>query len=203
MVGDVGHGESLRDLARALAVGVGPSPPPPVTSGAVRRRGELARLAEQPDAPCVLVNAPAGYGKTTMLATLAQHDERPCAWLTLGRGDDDPTSLLARLLLALDSVDPVADVAFEQVLLSEADLESVRLPRLADLLAARADPFLLVLDDAHELRSRRAREIVRTVVEHVPSGSRVARRDPRRRVASGSLGRGPVVASLTSARSIS
>ena len=106
----------------------------PLPAWIVRRQAPIAHLAERPDVPCVLVDAPAGYGKTTILATLADGDERPCAWVTLGRTDDDPTALLAHLLLALDDIQPMGADAFERVLLSDADLATVRLPRFAELL---------------------------------------------------------------------
>jgi LuxR family maltose regulon positive regulatory protein len=170
----VDDGEALRALARLLAPGAGRSSPPPLPRWIVRRQGALARLVGPPDVACILVDAPAGYGKTTILATLADDDERPCAWLTLGRTDDDPTALLAHLLLALDQIEPMATDAFEQVLLSDADLATVRLPRFAKLVERIERPFLLAVDDAHQLATRDACDVIRVLVEHVPPGASVA-----------------------------
>jgi LuxR family maltose regulon positive regulatory protein len=49
-------------------------------------------------APVVLVSAPAGYGKTTLLALWREHDERPFAWVTLDAADNDPVALAASVL---------------------------------------------------------------------------------------------------------
>lgn len=164
----------LRVLARALAPAStsfsAPSPPP----GTVRRTASRARLDERPGAPCLFVSAPVGYGKSTLLTTIAERDDRPCAWLALGRGDDDPTALLARVLLALDSIEPVPNDAFTGILLSDADLVTVRLPRLAELLANRSQQLLLVLDDAHQVGSRESCEVLQVLVDHMPGGSCVA-----------------------------
>ncbi len=165
--------DDLRAFARALAPGGVRVAAPPVPTGIVHRGKAAHRLGDGTTARCVLVTAPAGYGKTTLLASLAEGDERPCAWLTLGRADNDPTSLLARVLLGLDGVERVPDVAFEQIVVSDASLEEVRLPRLVDVLATRS-PFVLVLDDAHLLDAPQACAVVRTLVEHVPDSSRVA-----------------------------
>src|SRR6266498_5920127 len=60
------------------------------------RTGVLSRsrLAEQIELgllrPLVLISAPAGYGKTTLLSTWAANCKYPVAWLTLDQGDNDP-----------------------------------------------------------------------------------------------------------------
>jgi LuxR family transcriptional regulator, maltose regulon positive regulatory protein len=70
---------------------------PPVRSGKVLRSRLLDRLDEGVHHGCrlTLVSAPAGYGKTTLLASwLAQGD--PCAaWLSLDEGDNDPARFWA------------------------------------------------------------------------------------------------------------
>jgi LuxR family maltose regulon positive regulatory protein len=121
----------------------------------------------------VVVVAPAGYGKTTVLAQHAAADDRPACWMTLSDVDNDPPALLAHLLLALESVAKVAPTTFEQVVFSGADLASVLLPRFGAVLADLT-PFLLVIDDVHLLRSRDALRILRVVEERLPRGSRLA-----------------------------
>ena len=62
--------------------------------GQVKRSRLVARLDRGLDARLVLVSAPAGFGKTTLLTEwLAAAADRPrrTAWLSLDRGDNDPT----------------------------------------------------------------------------------------------------------------
>ncbi|MCJ7439850.1 MAG: AAA family ATPase, partial [Acidimicrobiia bacterium] len=153
---------------------------PPLPADTVARERVLDHLAAHPEAHCVLAAAPAGYGKSTTLAGLAARDSRPSAWLALGPADRDPTALIARILLALDALEPLDDHAFKSLLLSAADLTTVRLPRFAALLERR-HPCILVLDDAHVLDTDATREILRALVEHIADGSLVAiaTRDPR------------------------
>ena len=59
-----------------------------------------------------LVQAPTGFGKTTLLAAWcasARHD-RPCAWVSLGPDDNDPFRLWTYLIEALHRVDPAIGV---------------------------------------------------------------------------------------------
>ena len=75
------------------------SPPPPRPGLASRRA--LVERAVDSGARVVAVTAPAGYGKTTLLAEWASTDERPVGWVSLDRFDDDPAALLTLLALSL------------------------------------------------------------------------------------------------------
>src|SRR5512134_2395099 len=56
---------------------------PELPDGLVRRPRLMTRLAEAGRAPLVLLNAPAGFSKSTCLAEWAQADARPFAWLSV------------------------------------------------------------------------------------------------------------------------
>ncbi len=89
----------------------------------------------------MLVTAPAGYAKTSVLTEWAEQDERPFAWVTLDRRDDDATRLLNRLVEAVDGV------------------------------SLKGRPFVLVVDDVHVLRSKGALEaLANTIVGLRPDG---------------------------------
>jgi len=55
----------------------------------------------------VLVSAPAGYGKSTLVAQWCDLDPRASCWVQLGSGDNDPVVLLARVVAALERTAPV------------------------------------------------------------------------------------------------
>jgi len=52
----------------------------------------------------MLVSAPAGYGKTTLLALWREQDARPFAWVSLDAADNDPVAFVSGLLAALEPV---------------------------------------------------------------------------------------------------
>ena len=64
------------------------------------------RLARALDAPVMLVSAPAGFGKTTLLGTWLAAAGRPVAWVSLAERDHRPASFWTYVLLALDRAVP-------------------------------------------------------------------------------------------------
>ena len=77
---------------------------PALYDGYVRRPDLVSRLRQAGDYPLVLIRAPAGYAKTSVLAEWAEQDDRPFAWVSLTSRDDDATRLLNRLVEAVDGV---------------------------------------------------------------------------------------------------
>src|SRR5207245_3625966 len=64
----------------------------------------------------VLLCAPAGYGKTTLLADFAASVSLPCCWYFLERGDNDYVVFLRTLLMSLRQVFPQFGSSLEAVL---------------------------------------------------------------------------------------
>ena len=65
--------------------------PPPARPGLVERAASCGSLLGT-EAPVVVIGAPAGYGKTTLLAQYAAVADRPVAWLSLDAADGDPVA---------------------------------------------------------------------------------------------------------------
>jgi LuxR family maltose regulon positive regulatory protein len=62
--------------------------------------------------PFATVIAPAGYGKTTLLARWAEMDPRPFAWVAFDGQDDDGVPFLRYIAAAIHRVEPVAPAVF-------------------------------------------------------------------------------------------
>jgi LuxR family transcriptional regulator, maltose regulon positive regulatory protein len=138
--------------------------PPRRPGGLVPRARLIRRLAEARDVPVVVVVAPAGYGKTTVLSEWAEQDPRPFAWIRLDAAHDDADTLIASVGDALGAAGQAA---------TPADL--------AACVAAAPDPFVLVLDDVDALRPSDAFEVLQAIAEAMPPGSQLAlaaRREP-------------------------
>jgi LuxR family transcriptional regulator, maltose regulon positive regulatory protein len=144
-------------------------------------RPNLTTRVQQSDATVALVVAPPGYGKTTLVSEVTTTAERPFAWLTITEGDNDPSALLLYLSLALDSVEPLDPETFAALAMSDADLVSIRLPRLGNVLANRSLPFTLVLDDVHLVREPGSVAVLECLADQMPHGSQLVlagRSDP-------------------------
>src|SRR5262252_5876795 len=132
--------------------------PPPVRPGTVDRSPLVERLAQGDPRPVISVAAPAGYGKTTLLAQWAERDGRALAWVSVGEGDNDPKVLLAYVAEALNAVEPVDGRVFDA---------------LASAFRSMSSPVALVLDDVHVLHDLECRAAVSMLADHVPGGSRL------------------------------
>ena len=79
---------------------------PRLRPGMVARPQLVGMLHAALSFPLTLVSAPAGFGKTTLVAAWAQQQPLPVGWLSLDAGDNDPNRFLAYLIAALQTAEP-------------------------------------------------------------------------------------------------
>jgi LuxR family maltose regulon positive regulatory protein len=173
-----GSGSPDRHLLRAQPLDLKLRPPRP-SIRLVERRQVLATLAAT-DAPLVLISAPAGAGKTLALLQWREADGRPFVWITLDESDDDPVVLLRSLVSGLVAVAPVDPALLELLELAVPPVDEQVVPGIVAALE-RAEPFVLVLDDAQCLGAPRCWQVVAALIAARPPGSQMAlgtRRDP-------------------------
>jgi LuxR family transcriptional regulator, maltose regulon positive regulatory protein len=120
---------------------------PPVRSNQIARPRLFDLMNTGLDRALILLSAPAGYGKTTLVSGWLQGIPIPSAWLSLDSGDNDPTRLFQYLFGTLIPLVPgigddlsgmiqaVPPVPFEALINS-----------LVNGLASFSGPLVLVLD---------------------------------------------------------
>jgi LuxR family transcriptional regulator, maltose regulon positive regulatory protein len=146
--------------------------PPPLREGTVSRTALLEFLRPTALATVALIGAPAGYGKTTLLAEVAAGAQRrPFAWLTAEEQDNDPARLIAALSSALVKVGGVDRADFEGLGKPRTSLAAAT-KRLGTALS-QAGPIELAVDDLHLLTSERSITVLETVATHLPPRSRL------------------------------
>ncbi|HEU0180818.1 MAG TPA: AAA family ATPase, partial [Agromyces mariniharenae] len=140
--------------------------PPPRRPGLASRRALIERAAGS-GARVVAVTAPAGYGKTTLLAEwLTAGDEPPprVAWLSLDEGDNDPRRFLAHLVASVD-----AGVETSTLLETSGELPTdAVLTGLVNDLDQLDGTTVLVLDDYHVITEPAVHDAVAFLLEHLP-----------------------------------
>jgi LuxR family maltose regulon positive regulatory protein len=179
--------QALRGIgAKAILVETGDRPSLPfdvvesklhVPSGraeVVPRTALVNRLRAAGAFPIVLVVAPAGYGKTTLLSQWAARDARPFAWISVDERDDDPFVLLKHVAAAIDRVEPIGSHVAEAFARPADSIWEAIVPRLSAELSSRASPFVLVLDGVDVLESTDSVEAIGVLIENIPPGSIVA-----------------------------
>jgi LuxR family maltose regulon positive regulatory protein len=120
----------------------------------------------------VVVDAPAGYGKTTVLAEWARSERRPVGWFTADALDDDPIVLLAYLAAMLSTIGADVELVLEQLAGEAVSAEPI-VDELVRTLTALDEPAVIVLDDLHRVADRQCIAVLTMLVEHVPAHSLV------------------------------
>jgi LuxR family maltose regulon positive regulatory protein len=146
---------------------------PPIRPGIVRRTVLVDRLRAS-NASVVSMTAPAGYGKTTLLAEWAERDRRPFAWVSIDEADGDPVVFLGHVSVALDRVESIDPGVFEAIASPTGISPRRVLSRLGSALTTRTRPFVLVLDDIDGLSEPMVTDVVMTLAGYVPAGSLLA-----------------------------
>lgn len=143
---------------------------PPLREGIVRR-GRLMQLLEQGlRRGLILVSAPAGFGKTTILTELAAHSQASIAWLSLDEGDNDPQRFLLHLAGSLGAIsEGVAEETAQMLEAMPPPPAQLVMTALINALHERASTVILVLDDYHLVRAPEVHEALRFLIDHRPA----------------------------------
>jgi LuxR family transcriptional regulator, maltose regulon positive regulatory protein len=171
--------------------------PPPPRAGLLRRDTLIDRLAASGEVPVIAVVAPAGYGKSTLLAQWSESDPRHFAWLSIDERDNDPSVLLAYIAFALGGASSLGPDVVEALASPGPSLWTVAVPRLGAALAAHSPPFVLVVDDVDRLTESDPADMLVALASHLRGGSqfvlagRTAGRLPIPRILAG--GRGTLI----------
>ena len=143
----------------------------------IERPGLIRRLAWS-RGRVVLLEAPAGYGKSTLAAQwqASMSGRRPFAWLSLDAGDNDPRRLWPQIVLAVQRACP--ELQAEQILQAlgghHPDIAGAVLPGLINELAALTRPVTLVLDGYQVIRNPRCHEQIGALLLHLPASVQIA-----------------------------
>jgi LuxR family maltose regulon positive regulatory protein len=135
----------------------------------VPRAALIARLNEGLSGKLTLISAPAGFGKTTLVADWLQQLERPSAWISLDEGDNDPVRLCAYVLAALHMIEPGTGQRSQAMLQApQPPPQELLLTCLANDVAEIGQQFVLVLDDYHLIEASSIHEAITFLLDHLP-----------------------------------
>ncbi len=138
-------------------------------SDVIPRSRLIERLNAALGGQITLVCAPAGFGKTTLLAQWVQTIDRPTAWLSLDEHDNELPVFVHSLAAALQTAFPDAFGATTALFKAPRILPPDQIaPLLINDLADVPDDVILVLDDYYFIHNREVHTLLELLVEHLP-----------------------------------
>jgi LuxR family maltose regulon positive regulatory protein len=129
------------------------------------------RLSRGAESALTLVSAPAGFGKTTLLAewlAVAAADGQSVAWLSLDQRDNDPALFWTYVVAALNTGAPGGGAGALSLLEPPRPPNEAGLVTLLNDLDAISNDVVLVLDDYHVIDARDVQDGVAFLLEHLP-----------------------------------
>ena len=155
---------------------------PPIRPELVPRPQLIELLNEGLHRRLILISAPAGFGKTTLISVWIKQSGIPTAWISLDEGDNDPARFLAYLVAALRTIE--ADIGKGALTALQSpqppDSEAL-LTALINEINALPHRLILVLDDYHLLTAQAVHKALTFLLDHLPPQMQVVmatRADP-------------------------
>jgi len=142
---------------------------PPTPVDLVPRPHLTAWLEQRLGRPLTLVSAPAGYGKSTLVSCWLESFDCPLAWVSLDEHDDDLVTFLNYFLEAMQIILPgVGNETLALIQVTPLPPLHVIITSLINELAQIEEPFVLVLDDYHQIHTTAIHELLDDLLLHPP-----------------------------------
>ena len=160
---------------------------PQLRSNVLSRPRLLRQVTDEQMCRLTLISAPAGYGKTTLIADLIEKEGWPTAFISLDAGDNDLKQFCHYLRKALNNVGQVKDIERLQSLENiQAEPLPVFLTTLVNTLSRLDVSVFVVLDDYQVITAQEVHDAVLFLLETLPQNVKMiiaTRTDPPLRLA--------------------
>lgn len=117
----------------------------------------------------ILVSAPPGSGKSSLVAAWAVRRAVPLAWVSLEANDNDPPRFWSYFLAAIQPRFPDEVQAMLVDLNTEAVIPPTFLSELINLLNTQPETLVIVLDDYHTIENQDIHQGITFLLEHLPT----------------------------------
>ena len=143
--------------------------PPSPRPNQVTRKALLEKFAPAQQIACILVSAPAGFGKTTLVVDYACASGLPFAWLSLDEGDNDLLRFWRYIDAALAAIDSRIGEGLRPALY-ESQMPAIHqiVTGLINDIVGIEKELILVLDDYHVISNQAIHEGMTFLIDHLP-----------------------------------
>ena len=147
---------------------------PPLREELVRRPRLLNQLDDNHNQPLILVTAPAGFGKTTLISCWVTRRQKQAAWVSLDETDNIPLNFISYIVEALQRIGSGICASIKSLLQSdEPPALGILMSYLINDLACLKKPVTLVLDDYHVIEEAKIHKALDFLIENAPQTLKV------------------------------
>jgi LuxR family maltose regulon positive regulatory protein len=142
---------------------------PPLGSTWISRKRLIQRMDEGFQRRLILISAPAGFGKTTLLVDWVHQRKIPVAWFSVDKADNDPLWFLTYVISGLRKLKSGTGKSALEMLQSPQPppVEAILINLINDVIQIRTD-FALVIDDYHLVDARPVHDMIAFLHENQP-----------------------------------
>ena len=142
---------------------------PPLRSKLIIRADLVERINTHLDRNLILVSAPAGFGKTTLISEWANTSNKPVVWLSLDQGDNDVNIFLKYIIFALQIYFSNMGKQALEIISSPQKIDTkLILSNLINEINKSSEHIFLVLDDYQVIEDSQVEEAIAFLIENIP-----------------------------------
>lgn len=142
---------------------------PQVSGEHLPRRRLISKINRGIQRKLVLVAAPAGYGKTTLLAAWAEQSSLPVAWISIDRTENDPTVFLTYLVAAIGtSLHDLHQTVLDKLINPNVFSAQSLITLVINQVSRAETSLVLVIEDFHRINDPQVINAVCYLLEHLP-----------------------------------
>ena len=143
---------------------------PPLREGIISRPRLIELVNKNIKKKVLLVSAPAGFGKSTLLAEWISQTKFPVAWLSLDATENDPISFLTYLISSVQSIyEDLGDAVLGALRSPSSPPVNNLLNAWVNEISEHASEFVLILDDFHHIQDQGVIDLIGNLTDHQPA----------------------------------
>jgi LuxR family maltose regulon positive regulatory protein len=155
---------------------------PPAGNNLVHRSDLFGKLNPGLSRKLILISAPAGFGKTTLISDWINQQKIPSAWFSIDKSDNDPVEFLSYIISGIQNINKDFGKSALKLLKSPNKPANVSIASLLinEILNINHN-FLLILDDFHMISNSEIFELITYLLDHIPDNIHIViltRSDP-------------------------
>ncbi|MBN1315017.1 MAG: hypothetical protein JXA42_06100 [Anaerolineales bacterium] len=142
---------------------------PRLSPNLVERPRLIRRLNTGLDKALTLISAPAGYGKSTLIAHWLENIVRPSCWLGLDMGENDAVGFITNFVAAIQQIDPtIGTKVLSLMQVPRLPALEIMMASLINDIARKTESFVAVLDDFHVISNPVVQKMVSLLINRMP-----------------------------------